>query len=273
VARGRAGGSWRFASPLTPSDTLGVAGVAKLVRRARLKIGWPPGYAGSSPAPGTSVEALLVFADDLERRDASAARALHEVEQLAREIDELRVEATAVAALLAALPAARAACAADERAALDERSDAAASVAGAEADVHAARRDDDRLAAERAAQLARVRLQAADLRLIRARDATAALEREGEVATRESELLAARAAALHAQVRDLAAPAAGLEGALEWASRARGVVLLRRTALAGERELLVREANELLGSVLGEPLVATGVAGVRDRLERALGSG
>ena len=29
------------------------AGVAKLVRRARLKIGWPSGHAGSSPAPGT----------------------------------------------------------------------------------------------------------------------------------------------------------------------------------------------------------------------------
>ena len=29
------------------------AGVAELVRRARLKIGWPSGRAGSSPAPGT----------------------------------------------------------------------------------------------------------------------------------------------------------------------------------------------------------------------------
>src|SRR5215471_10451082 len=28
------------------------AGVAELVRRARLKIGWPSGRAGSSPAPG-----------------------------------------------------------------------------------------------------------------------------------------------------------------------------------------------------------------------------
>ena len=30
------------------------AGVAELVRRARLKIGWPSGRAGSSPAPGTA---------------------------------------------------------------------------------------------------------------------------------------------------------------------------------------------------------------------------
>src|SRR5262249_9381833 len=32
--------------------TLTAAGVAELVRRARLKIGWPSGRAGSSPAPG-----------------------------------------------------------------------------------------------------------------------------------------------------------------------------------------------------------------------------
>src|SRR5512132_2927791 len=35
-----------------PHRYIARAGVAKLVRRARLKIGWPPGYAGSSPAPG-----------------------------------------------------------------------------------------------------------------------------------------------------------------------------------------------------------------------------
>jgi hypothetical protein len=33
----------------------------------------------------------------------------------------------------------------------------------------------------------------------------------------------------------------------------------------------VREATELLASVLGEPLTATAVAGVRERLARALG--
>ena len=59
------------------------------------------------------------------------------------------------------------------------------------------------------------------------------------------------------------------EGALAWASRARGELLLERSALATERDTLVREASELLASVLGEALT-TGVAGVRDRLERAL---
>ena len=62
-----------------------------------------------------------------------------------------------------------------------------------------------------------------------------------------------------------------LDGALEWASRARGALLLERSGLAREREEVVREATELLASVLGDPLTATAVAGVRERLARALG--
>lgn len=34
--------------------------------------------------------------------------------------------------------------------------------------------------------------------------------------------------------------------------------------------MLAREASELLPSVLGEPLTATSVAGIRGKLERAL---
>ena len=62
-----------------------------------------------------------------------------------------------------------------------------------------------------------------------------------------------------------------LDGALDWASRARGALLLEHSALARERDEVVREATELLASVLGDPLTATAVAGVRERLARALG--
>src|SRR3954466_1864293 len=36
------------------------AGVAELVRRARLKIGWPSDRAGSSPAPGIALRRLAM---------------------------------------------------------------------------------------------------------------------------------------------------------------------------------------------------------------------
>ena len=65
--------------------------------------------------------------------------------------------------------------------------------------------------------------------------------------------------------------AADLGGAVEWASRARGALLLERSALARERDEIVREATELLAGVLGDPLTASGAAGVRERLARALG--
>jgi hypothetical protein len=53
-------------------------------------------------------------------------------------------------------------------------------------------------------------------------------------------------------------------------SQARGALLVEHSGLAREREAVVREASELLGSVLGDPLAATSVAGLRNRLERAL---
>jgi hypothetical protein len=62
----------------------------------------------------------------------------------------------------------------------------------------------------------------------------------------------------------------GLGAVLEWASQRRGELVLERSGLAREREAIVREASELLGSVTGDAMSATSVAGLRDRLQRAL---
>ena len=72
---------------------------------------------------------------------------------------------------------------------------------------------------------------------------------------------------------DVLSPGPGLDGTLDWAARARGELLVSHAALAAERDMIVREASELVASVLGDPLAATSVAGVRQRLERAVGSG
>jgi hypothetical protein len=47
-------------------------------------------------------------------------------------------------------------------------------------------------------------------------------------------------------------------------------VLVARGGLETERERIVREANELASSVLGEPLYTASVAVVRRRLEEQL---
>jgi hypothetical protein len=114
----------------------------------------------------------------------------------------------------------------------------------------------------------------------RARESVAALETEAEAAAvRRDRLEADAAAAAHElqAVPRLAPeaarpPAPGLDGVVAWGGRARAALLLVRAGLAAEREAVVREANELGSSLLGEPLGATTVARVRERVARSDGS-
>jgi hypothetical protein len=217
-------------------------------------------------------DSLLSFAEELERRDAVAAQALTGVERLEVEVEELRALAAAADAFLDALPAALAERAADERAASDARGEAAEAVRAAEQLVERAGKEDQRLEAERALQQTRDDLHAAEFWVAETREARDQLERDGAARRVEAESLTQRAVELAPRVRDVPPPSPSLDGALEWASRARGALLLQRSALARERDEVVREATELLASVLGDPLTATAVAGVRERLARALGA-
>jgi hypothetical protein len=185
-------------------------------------------------------------------------------------VEEIRVHGTAAVTLLASLPSALAEVDLDERAAVAEQLEADTAARDAEAALQRARKEDERLAAERSLQGASDRALAAERWVAQVHEERARLEAEAEAQRAESMLLAARAAELAPLVRDVPPPSGGIEGALAWASRARGELLLERSALATERDTLVREASELLASVLGEALTTTGVAGVRERLERAL---
>jgi hypothetical protein len=217
------------------------------------------------------VESLLTFAGELERRDADVARALASVERLQTEVEELRAHASAAGAFLDALPAVLAERAADERAAIGARDEAVEAVDAAEQLVERAGRDDQRLEAERARQQARDDLHAAEFWVAQAREVHAELERDGEARRAEAERLVQRALEVAPHVRDVPMGSPNLDFVLDWASRARGALLLEHSALARERDEVVREATELLASVLGDPLTATGAAGVRERLARALG--
>jgi len=225
------------------------------------------------------VEALLTIAEDLERRDERAAAALLEVERLQAEVDELRTRAGAVAALLRELPAVRAALEAEEQAATEAQEGAVAAWRGAEDELARLQErggENARLQAARAAQHARDALEEAELRVARAQQERARLEQEGIEGGAESERLEQRGAELAVHPRlehEVVAPATGLHGLIDWAARARGELIVAHAALAADRDTIVREASELVASVLGDPLAATSVAGVRQRLERALGSG
>ncbi len=223
------------------------------------------------------MDPLLQIAEELERRDALAAQALLDVERLQAEVDELRAHAAAVAAFLRELPATRAALDDEERAAADAqvRATAARGVAEEElARVQERGSESARLEAARVAQHARDAVEEADLRVARARQERTRLEAEAAERGEEAEQLERRGAELSAHPRfehDVAPPATGLHGLLDWASQARGELIVAHAALATERDTIVREATELLAGALGEPLAGTGVAGVRDRLSEALG--
>jgi chromosome segregation ATPase len=225
------------------------------------------------------LEPLLAIAEDLERRDARAAEALLEVERLQREVDELRTHAAATAAFLRELPAAVAVQEAEERAAREALVRAEAALRDADAELARLEQkgsESARLDAARTAQRARGALDDATLRVERARRDSEQLELEEAERRAAAERLERRAAELAARLvlaHAAAPPGPGLEGALDWAARARGELLVAHAGLATERDKVVREASELVAGVLGEPLAATSVAGVRTRLARALGSG
>jgi hypothetical protein len=222
------------------------------------------------------MEPLLQIAEDLERRDEEAAEALSEVEHLQAEVEALRSRAGATAEFLRSFPAAKAALEDDERAAAEARADAERAVAAAEAEVERARNDADRLAAERHVQQAKDRVREAELWGERSRADLLRLAQEAEERQHEAGRLEEQAHQLAERPHlagTVAPPAGGLHGVLDWGARARGELLVVHAGLATERDKIVREATELVAGVLGEPLTAIGVAGVRERLSRALGGG
>lgn len=197
------------------------------------------------------VDALLTFADELERRDTAVAAALARVESLQAEVEEIRVHAAAAVDFLASLPAALEAHARDEE-------DAAADRAVAQRRLAEAAQQKDETVRTLAVRRAEEAIADAGRRAERAREHQSVLGREGEAWREEGTRLAERAGV------------AGLDAVLPWASQRRGELVLEHSGLERERETVVREASELLASVLGDPLAATSVAGLRSRLERAL---
>jgi hypothetical protein len=221
---------------------------------------------------------LLRIAEELERRDERAAAALLDVERLQAEVDGLRAHAGAVAAFMRALPAAQAAVDSEQQEAAAELDRAAAALRTADdelARVQERGSESARLEAARLAQHARDTHVAAELRVTRAEKERVELELEAADRGAEADRLERRGAELAAHSRlehDVSEPDSGLHGLLDWASRAHGQLLVAHAALVTERDNIVREATELVASVLGEPLVSTGAAGLRQRLERALDS-
>jgi hypothetical protein len=224
-------------------------------------------------------DVLLRLARELEARDQRLAAAIAEVEELQRSADEVRERASAIEDFLARLPLEQ------------EAAEEALREAAGDAEVRRLAADDAGVELERAERSGdRERVAAARRAHVRARDAAASAERKAaraaealEELVREEQSMRAEAPRLKERARELAGrlaavrrisrraaapPGPGLDGTIEWGARARAALFVVRGGLDAERERVVREANELAASVLGEPAAATSVSLVRERLAR-----
>ena len=229
------------------------------------------------------VEALLALAADIERRDGDVARALELVLDLGRRADAIKSSAAHLQRLLESAPGDIAALDRSEAEARDAWAETASALA------HAERRVLELAQNRRASAEA---LAAADRDLELSRElAAGAAARVDRLVHDKAELIRAESAA-HADAFDLVrdandvasrlqsvqrvsasgreAPGQDLEQLSEWGSRVRAALFVVRGQLEGERDRLVREANELGSAVLGEQLAGSNVTLVRRRLEEVL---
>jgi hypothetical protein len=221
-------------------------------------------------------QGALEYVRELEGRDEAIAASLETLGSLRARTRGLGAEAARLRAVLALLPR--------------EQAVAASAIERGEADVEARRREvaeaeeatahgrRDREGREAALEVARRALARAEEELGSAHQRAAALVGAQDVAEREAAAIEVAAGALARKLavaprlasRTPEPPEAGLGGVTDWATRADGALLLARSGLDDEREAVVREANELATSVLGELPGPAGVRRIRERVETAL---
>lgn len=228
-------------------------------------------------------EPVVTLLRELVAADEERAAGLEELDGLVVETAAIRERADELAALIASAPSERARLDGEVSAAGREVHERAQVLEAAEAELAAAeaRADEERLAAARR-HLVRARdaLSVAEKRAATSRVEAAGLEERLARAEREVPELEERAAGLARELggrprlaREAARePESGLDGVIEWSSRARAALAVARSTLTTERDAGIREANELGSVVLGEPLVASSAALVARRVEAELGS-
>ena len=222
------------------------------------------------------MDSRLAFAVELEQRDATVAGRIDELAAISTEVEAIRARAAEIESLLEGVPTERAHLDQADAEAERDLALARAALTEAEAVFERARSDDAREAARQRLARAAADVQAVEQQRVRlvARRRTLEHEVDGLEAEALELQLRARAAAASlertSRVSPTAPPEPGLSGLVDWGARAHAAVVVARGGLESERERVVREANELASSVLGEPLYTASVTLVRRRLEEAL---
>jgi hypothetical protein len=225
----------------------------------------------------------LALLRDLVSADEECSEALRALDALAEETVSVRARADELSALLALAPA--------------EQDRLAEAVSAADLEAAGRRQalqDAERELAEAEQQGDAERLAAGRRVLVRTKDALAATERRAQSLRLEAEALETRVAAAHREtyeLEDRAAalaqslrgrpgvaaeagrePSGGLAAVSEWAAGARAALLVARGGVASQRDGVIRQANELASSILGEVVVVASTAVIARRIEAVLRS-
>jgi hypothetical protein len=222
------------------------------------------------------VSSLVAYARELEAEDVALAEAIAEIDALWSDVSELRSRAEHAVAFLGLLPEARSALAATLAEAEEELERRQREAAEAEGLVEQARKEEEVLAARRALVRTGDAVTTAERKVARLREEAAVLEAEAKAIEAGLPEVERRAVELGERMRmlhrasnpgDSEPDAAGVAA---WASRAEASLFVARSGLETERDRIIRQANELAASALGETL-ASSVSRVREQLEQRLG--
>jgi hypothetical protein len=225
-------------------------------------------------------EGPLAVLREPERADEEIGAQLAELDDLAAELERIREKAQELQAFAAGLPAERERRSAELERARAEVAEADRVLARAEESLRTTKPDAAR-EAELFAVRARDRVSVAGRRAAEAAGAAGDLENRASEVTDEGHTLHVRArklaADLHGRPRIAEdagkEPGAGLDGVAAWGEAARAALFVARGQLAGERDAVIRQANEIGALALGEPLTAMGTGALARRVERAVSLG
>jgi chromosome segregation ATPase len=223
-------------------------------------------------------EEVLAFLRELEDTDETLSAAEADLDELAAEVERVRLRAAGLGEFLVRVPVEqerlevqRAQAERQAAHAVQAREQAEESLGLTKLD----RSDDAAAETRRAVIRTRDALRMVKRRVAELDEEAAELERAAADAIREAAELEGGARRLAAAFRErprlveqaASGPSPGLAGVVEWGSAARAALFVARGGLGSEREAVIRQANELGSVLLGEPLLATRPATVRRRVE------
>jgi hypothetical protein len=221
------------------------------------------------------VSDLVAYARDLEAEDAALAEAIAQIDVVRSEVSELRARAEHAVAFLGLLPAARPALAATLVEAEEELDRRRREAVEAEVRLDRAQKEEEVLAARRAVVRTHDAVTTAERKVARLREEAEALEAEAKTIEAALPEVERRAVELGERIRmlhrasDPGDPERSAAGVAAWASRAEASLFVARGGLETEQDRVIRQANELAASALGETL-ASSVSRVREQLEQRL---